>query len=613
MSKNPWKEVEKTVEDKLMKKFQELDWPEENLSESLEEPSESSFGDLASTICFELPKKLKRSPDDLAGELEDELEPGGLIEKVESEGGYVNFFLDDKKLASLTLSAIEEEEENFGHIEKDGKKTVIEHTSVNPTKPLHIGHGRNSIIGDTMSKILKSQGREVEVHNYIDDLGLQVAQTLVPYTSNGEETNEKFDHFLGKLYVDFHEKAESDPELKEEARDILTEMEEESEMAEKARNMSERCVKSNLKTSDRLNIDYDLLVWESDITKSGILEETLDRLNETSYLVEGSEEKEGANVLKLEDFGIDDKVMVRSDGTAVYTAKDLAYQLWKFGEVEADLDFEFHSERNGENRTYTTSQNGDLNTNFGDANQVVNVIGVEQKYPQKVVFTALKTLGLEKEFENSHHLAYEHVSLPSEKFKGREGTWIGYSMDKVINETVSRAKKEVEKRNPEADEDFLKETAEKVGISAIRFSLIRSSPEKKVVFEWDRALDFNRNSGPAVQYSHARACSILRKAGKIEETLDASTFQKPQEYELIKKLAKFPQIVKKSSKQFRPHMLAEYAADLSLKFNKFYEVAPVLDAESKDLEKSRLRLVKTSKIVLENVLNLLGIKAPEKM
>ncbi len=613
MSKNPWKKVKKIVEEKLRKKFQELDWPEDNLSESLEEPPESSFGDIASTICFELPKKLKRSPDDLAGELEDELEPEGLIEKVESKGGYINFFLDDEKFASLTLDAIEEEKDNFGHVKEDGEKTIIEHTSVNPTKPLHIGHGRNSIMGDTMSRILKSQGHKVEVHNYIDDLGLQVAQTLVPYLSNEEEKDEKFDHFLGKLYVDFHEKAESDPELEKKARDFLAEMEEDSELAEKARSMSERCVKSNLKTSDRLNIDYDLLVWESDITKSGILEETLDRLNETNYLVEGSGDKKGAKVLKLEDFGIEDKVMVRSDGTAVYTAKDLAYQLWKFGEVEADLDFEFHSERNEENKTYTTSQNGDKNSIFGDANQVVNVIGVEQKYPQKVVFTALKTLGLEKEFENSHHLAYEHVSLPSEKFKGREGTWIGYSMDKVIDETVSRAKKEVEKRNPEADEEFLEKTAEKVGISAIRFSLIRSSPEKEVVFEWDRALDFNRNSGPAVQYSHARACSILRKAGEVEENHDASTFQEPQEYELLKKLAKFPEIVKESSKQFRPHMLAEYAADLSLKFNKFYEVAPVLEAESEDLEKSRLRLVKTSRIVLENVLNILGIKAPEKM
>ncbi len=616
MSNNPWNQFKKSVLKKLKKAFQELEWPEADLSESLEEPPDSSFGDLASTVCFELPEKLKKSPFDLSSKLAGQIEPSGLVKKVESEGGYVNFFFDEEGLASLTLEEIEDTGGEYGYSEKDGEKVIIEHTSVNPTKPLHVGHGRNAIIGDTMYRILEAGSHEVEIQNYVDDLGLQVAQTLIPYLSEEEvDSGEKFDHFLGKLYVDFHENLESNPELEGDARDFLSEMEEgTSDLAKKARDMAEECVKSNLETSDRLNIDYDLLVWESDISGSGMLDETLDRLKETPYLVEGEGEHEGALVLELGDFGIEDKVMVRSDGTAVYTARDLAYQLWKFGEVSADLYFDLHSKRPSGVKTYTTVSDGGSDYGFGDADRVINVIGVEQKYPQQVVFTALNTMGLEKEYENSHHLAYEHVSLPSEKFKGREGTWIGYSVDSVLDETVSRAKEEVEKRNPEADDDFLEKAAEAVGVGAFRYSLIRTSPEKEVVFRWGEALNFERNSGPAIQYSHARACSILRKADEKEvDEYTVSIFEEPQEYRLIKKLAKFPKAVRTAGEQFRPHLLAEYAADLSLIFNKFYEVAPVLDAESEELRRSRLRLVNCSRIVLGNVLNLLGIEAPEKM
>ncbi len=425
-----------------------------------------------------------------------------------------------------------------------GKKVVIEHTSVNPTKPLHIGHGRNAIIGDTMARVLEACGHEVEVQNYIDDLGFQVAQTLLAYRSEEEVSEEKFDHFLGELYVEFHERLESEPELEEEAREVLSRLEEgEGELAQEARKMSLRCVESNLETTDRLNIDYDLLVWESDISRSGILDETLDRLGQTPYLVEGEGEQEGTLVLELGDFDLEDKVMVRSDGTPVYTARDIAYQLWKFGEVELDLKFGFHSERDSGEKTYTTVPEGDSEFDFAGADQVINVIGMEQRYAQKVVFSALKALGLENECENSYHMAYDHVRLPSEKFVGRRGTWMGYSVDKVLDETISRAKDEVEKRNPEADEEFVDKAAEVVGAGAVRYSLIRSSPEKEVVFKWEEALDFERNSGPAIQYSHARASSILRKAEEEPGEHSDDVFEKDKEMELIKKLSKFPEVV----------------------------------------------------------------------
>lgn len=618
MSGRPWKRFKEEVRDEVEEALEELGWPSEGLDESLEEPPDPSFGDLACTLPFKLPRKLKKSPQDISEELAETIEGSGngnLIEEVEAEGGYVNFFVNASELTELTLGEIREMDEKYGHLEGGGEKVLIEHTSVNPTKPLHVGHGRNAILGDTMARILDAYGQEVEVQNYIDDLGLQVAQTLIPYLEAEEVTEEKFDHFLGKLYVDFHERAESDPKLRKRARDVLSKMEEGTgETAQKARNMALMCVGSNLRTSDRMNIDYDLLVWESDITKTGMLDEALEMLEDTEYLVEGEDEHEGALVLKLDDFGLEDKVMVRSDGTAVYTARDLAYQLWKFGRIDADLRFELHSRRPDETETYTTIPEDGERMDFGNADRVINVIGVEQKYPQRVIFAALKALGLEEESERSHHLAYDHVRLPSEKFSGREGTWIGYSVDKVLDESVRRAEEEVRKRNPEADEEFIERAAEDVGVGAVRYSLIRSSPEKEVVFQWEEALDFERNSGPAVQYSHARACSILRKAVVEEaERFERNVFETDKAEKLIKKISKFPEVVAEAGEEQQPHRLAVYASELSLLFNKFYEVAPVLDAKTEDLKRARLNLVKCTQIVLRNALDLLGIAAPERM
>ncbi|MBS3815636.1 MAG: arginine--tRNA ligase [Hadesarchaea archaeon] len=612
---SPWKEFKSDVLKALKKALSELEWPKKNLKNSLEEPPDESLGDFATTICFELPKELKKSPKKIAEKLTEETPTIGMISRVESVDGYVNFFVDESELTSLTLEKIQENDSEYGFSEEgEDEKVVIEHTSVNPTKPLHIGHGRNAILGDTVSRILKASGREVEIQNYIDDLGLQVAQTLLGYRITEDEPEGKFDHFLGNIYVDVHDRLDSEPELEEEARKILSELETgEGETVEEARELSEKCVESNLETSDRLSIDYDLLVWESDIINSGIWEETLEKLEKTPYLIEGEGKHEGTLVLRLEEFGLDDKVMVRSDGTTVYTARDLAYQMWKFGEVKANLSFEEHSERSDGRKTYTTSSNGSEDFSFANADRVINVIGMEQRFPQKVISTALKALGLEDEYQKSHHLAYEHVRLPSKKFVGRRGTWIGYSVDKVVDEAVSRAREEVEKRNPEASEEFKDNAAEIVGVGAVRYALIQSSPEKEVVFKWEEALNFERNSGPAIQYSHARASSILRKSEENKVDYSLGELEEPQEFQLVKHLSKFPEVVSSAAGKFQPHLLANYAAELALLFNKFYEVAPVIKAETEELKATRLKLVDCTKIVLENALNLLGIKAPEKM
>ncbi len=616
MVANPWGEFKRDVCDALVAALSKLGWkPPKKLEEMLEEPPDPKLGDLATRLCFELAKSLHKSPMWLAAELGKTIKPVGLIARVEVADSYVNFFVDVPKLAELTLRTIGRADAKYGCFDLGkGKKVVIEHTSVNPTKPLHIGHGRNAVIGDTMARILRALGHEVEVQNYIDDMGRQVAETLLAYRLIKRKPRAKFDHVLGLIYAEMHKRLGQDPKLEQQVQKVLTQLERgKGAPVRRARQLAERCVEANLETTDRLGIGYDLLTWESDIARSGMLKETLQRLRATPYVVEGTGEWAGTLVLRLVDFGIGDKVLVRSDGTAVYTARDIAYQLWKFGRTKAGLRFKLHSKRSDGTRTHATAQLGRVSRKFANAAKAINVVGAEQRFPQQVVFTALKALGLEKECENSHHLAYEHVWLPSGRFSGRKGTWVGFSVDDVIEEAVARAHVVVEEHAPKASERFKREAAEFVGVGAVRYSLVCTSPEKRITFKWEEALNFDRNSGPAVQYSHARACSILRKAKRRGGKHPSDVFKLPQEQHLIKLLAKFPEVVCGAGKRLQPHLPALCAAELALAFNTFYEAAPVIEAETAELRAARLRLVNCVRIVLRNALNLMGITAPERM
>lgn len=583
--------------------------PPRKVEETLTQPPDPSLGDLSSTLCLELAKGMGRSPQEIAQELVGRMRCRGLLERIEAVRGYLNFFVHLPSFADLTLTEIEKAGERYGRGEEGkGKKVIIEHTSVNPTKPLHIGHGRNAVLGDTVARILRERGYTVEVHNYIDDLGRQMAETLVALSEIKEKPKGKFDHILGRLYVELHHLLEDHPELEKKVEEVLRELERGGKLSERARKIAERCVKANLLTTDRLGVSYDLLVWESDLVRSGILQEVLERLKRTPYLVRGEGEKAGTWVLRLP--GEEEKVLIRSDGTAVYTARDIAYQLWKFGLTERTLKFRFHSERRDGTKTYTTCKGGRVMRRFGHAEMVINVVGAEQKFPQRVVSSALKAMGFHREAENSHHLAYEHVRLPGNRFSGRKGTWIGFTVDEVLEEAISRAKELVKDRS--VSEPLRKRIPEGVAVGAVRFSLLNTSPEKEIVFKWEEALNFDRNSGPAVQYSYARACSILRKAGK-RKIKPVCVFELREEKELLKLLAQYPGTVRQAGEKYQPSLLTRYAADLSLSFNKFYEVAPVLEASTEELRHSRLRLVRATKVVLENTMRLLGIPVLERM
>ena len=624
-----------------MLKKEEKSWEGEIL---FDETPSMEFGDFATTVAFQLAKVFRKAPRVIAQEIVSNLE-GKLpdyIAKIEVAGaGYINFFLEYEKFGTVTVEEMLQKGEHFGESDfGGGKKVIVEHTPVNPTIPLHMGHARNAVLGDTIARLMRALGYNVEVQNYIDDLGVQFAQVLWGYLNMREEfekimeelkkkglsKDDIIDHALGLLYVEVHKKMEEDPEVEKKIRALMKELEEgKSEVAEKGRKLAEDVLKAQMKTTYRLNISYDLLSWESDIVRSGIFEEAYEKIEANPHFEWAKEGKyKGAFIMKLGDLFPDlenpDTVLIRSDGTATYTGKDIAYHLWKFGKVNADMLYKLW-DKVEKHETWTTAKDGEkMPGRFANADIVVNVIGSEQRYEQKAVAYALKLLGYEEAYKNFHHLAYEHVIRPEGKFSGRKGTWIGFTVDEVLDEAVKRAKELVEEKNPGLSEEEKEKIAEVVGVGAVRYNLVKYSPEKIITFRWEDVLNFEGESAPYIQYAHARCASILKKAMETGMTIDPTELLKKADFsrldqkekELIKAIAKFPEIVKTAGRDIKPNLIATYTNELAMIFNRFYMALPVLKAEEGTRE-MRLLLVIATKQVLKNALELMGIEAPEVM
>ena len=600
------------------------------------------LGDFATTVSFQLARVFRKAPKLIAEEVVERLGkklPEGIAD-VRAVNGYINFYLDYDVFGKALVREILEEGNAYGEGKiGTGKKVIVEHTSVNPTKPFHMGHARNAVLGDTMARIMKKLGYAVEVQNYIDDLGVQFAQVLWGYLHLKDEferletklrekgLKEDFiDHVMGLLYVEVNKRIEENPEVEKEVRELMKKLEEgNNEIAEIGRKLAERVVKAQMLTTYRMGIAYDLLSWESDIMRSGIFDEAYKLIEANENFFWATEGKyKGAFVMDLRRLFPDMKnpflVLKRSDGTATYTGKDIAYHLWKFGKVSADMLYK-PWDRHEDHETWTTAPDGEeMPGRFGSADIVINVIGAEQKHPQMAIKYALQLLGFEESADNFHHLAYEHVVRPEGKFSGRKGTWVGFTVDEVLNEAVQRARELVEEKNPSLSDEEKDNIAEAVGVGAVRFNLVKYSPDKVITFRWEDVLNFEGESAPYVQYAHARCASILRKAGERDiETdwralLEKADFSKltNREKELVKLLAKFPEIVEVAGKDVKPHLIPWYVNELASLFNKFYMDHPVLKAEEGIVEE-RLLLVLAVKQVLRNALELLGIEAPEKM
>ena len=598
------------------------------------EPAKPGFGDVSSNVSFLLSKQLKKSPKDIAEIISEKYRHLSKILVLKSEAhpsGYLNFFADWTKLSQLIIS--ESYLDTFGDVNVGNNSTiVIEHTSVNPNKALHIGHIRNIIIGDTVSRILEKANYNVNVLNYIDDSGLQVADIIVGFKHFGfslESPNaKKFDHYCGDdVYVKTTEKYDTDPSLEEIRKSVLKELEDgTSETAKFADKITKRVLSSQLETCWNLGVSYDCLNFESQIIRSGLWSKIFEKLKEMNLIKFENEGKNAGCWVIRGEGKEEDKVIVRSNGTATYIAKDIPYAAWKLGLLEDPFNYEKYEKEQPNSRILwqtTLNENNPTSKNF-TGEKVVTVIDSRQDRLQKII-TSL--MGKFKSTSDTYvHLGYESVTLSSDTAKtigldtdgkqaqmsGRKGLYV--NADSVYDLLKEKTMEETQKRHSEMDISEIKTIAHSVSVGTLRYEMIKQDLDKIITFDLTKSLSLEGDTSPYIQYSHARASRILEKSEYAPSIdVDFSLLSEKSELELVKIIGLFGINVMDAANNLSPKVIARYCYDLAVSFNSFYEHVKVLGIGDEKLEKSRLCLVNSFKMTLVKSLNLLGITAPEIM
>jgi arginyl-tRNA synthetase len=598
------------------------------------EPAKPGFGDVSSNISFLLAKHMKKSPKEISITLSEKYSQLNhtLVSKVESHSsGYLNFFADWEKLTQLILS--ESNLEEFGFVDLGKNSTiVVEHTSVNPNKALHIGHVRNIIVGDVISRILKKANYKVNVLNYVDDSGLQVADILVGFRHLGfsQEPPEgkKFDHYCGDdVYVKTTEKYEQNSNLEDIRKNVLKELENgDSETAQFADNITGRVLESQLETCWNLGVTYDCLNYESQIIRSGLWSKIFEKLK-AMKLVEFENEGKNSGCWVIRGEGKEeDKVIVRSNGTATYIAKDIPYAAWKLGLLEDPFNYKKYQKPQPNSRilwqTTLNSSNDPKQKFSGD--KVITVIDSRQARLQKIITTLMAKF---KSTSDAYvHMGYESVTLSPEtastlgldtegkqaQMSGRKGLYV--NADSVYDLLKKKTIEETSKRHPEMNESDIQSIAHQISVGTLRYEMIKQDLDKIISFDLTKSLSLEGDTAPYIQYTHARAARIIEKSGDSPSIeVDFSLLKDPNELNLVKLIGLFDMQVRDSASNLSPKVIARYCHDLAVSFNSFYENVKVLDIDDKSLEKSRLCLVNSFKITIERSLNLLGIIAPDKM
>jgi len=536
----------------------------------LEIPPDSSLGDYA-LPCFKLCKIYRKAPNEIAQELCKKIKLDNIIEKVMVNGPYLNFFINKKTLTKGTLNKITKEKNKYGSKKIKNKKILIEHTSINPNASPHVGRARNAIIGDALTRLFKFQGYKTETHYFVNDVGKQIA-FLVLGCEKKKKVN--FDNLLN-IYINISKKAAKDPKIEKNAFELLHKLEKgDKKTIKKFRDVVKICIDGQKKIFSELDIRYDYFDFESDYLKSKETDNILNKLKKTNKLFEDEEKR---YVLNQKEFNLAMKsqvlVLTRADKTSLYPLRDLAYTI--------DKEKKKH-DRN------------------------ILVLGEDQKLYFQQLKAALSIIN----YKAPEVIHYSFVLLKEGKMSTRQGNLV--LLEHFMDEAVKKAEKEIKKRN-KISKAKLKKLASAIGYGAIKYNIIRVSPEKNVTFDWQHALSFEGDTGPYLQYSHARICSILRKYNKkVTDKIDYSLLKSNEELSLIKQLNNFPDIVNQSSSLLKPHLIANYLYNLSQNLNEFYHKCPILKAEDK-LKKARLLLISCVKQTLANGLAVLGIEALERM
>jgi arginyl-tRNA synthetase len=657
------------------------------LSVVLERPPEIEMGEAASPVCFELAKRLKKAPRAIAQEIANSLGKIDGIAKVEvAGGGYLNAYFDRGAFWAAELQGLKPLSSSKADIAPEGAthkakekipagKIIVEHTSINPNKAAHIGHVRNAVLGDTMARTLRAAGHNVQVQNYIDNTGVQVADVVIGFLEMEKRTpvsvkmmamEPRFDYFCWDLYAAATSFFAEDKARAAALRGATLRAIEEGrgEEAEVAETVADSIVGFHLRTMARLGIAYDLLARESEILHLHFWDAAFEKLKEAKAIYkaevgkmagcwvmpwkeEGKEStSEDAEGTEEDEENSQDKIIVRSNGTVTYVGKDIAYQLWKFGLLGKDFRYaRWKNAPEGETVWATTAMKGEADApHFGDpAVAVFNVIDSRQAYPQAVVAAGLRALGHETEADHSTHLSYERVVLtprcaqelgyelteeeakrPYVEVSGRKGQ--GVKADDLIDKLEGAALAEVMERHPDMDDAERMRTAHAIAIGALRFFLMKFTRGAIIAFDFKDALSFEGETGPYCQYAVVRIRGIRRKgaeAASAEGERAAVTRESAAKFlggadgavmwELLLAVGSLDSAVDAAISAQEPAFLAKYAFQLAQGFNNFYHKHHILSEG--DAEKRAFLLAMTEVVERElvRVLELLGIEAPEKM
>lgn len=544
----------------------------QELADMIETPPDPEMGDYA-LPCFKLAKILRKAPPKIAQELSDALSRPEWIDRIEVAGGYLNFFLSRSEYARQVLAA--SLREGYGSSkEGEGKKIVIDYSSINIAKPFHIGHLSTTAIGNSLYRIYQYLGYECVGINHLGDWGTQFGKLISAYKrwGNKEEIEKRSIHAMLELYVRFHEEAKKDPALDDEGRAWFKKIEDGDEEALRIFEwFKELTLKEVAKVYDLLGVHFDSYAGESFYNDK--MQPVIDELRAKNML----ELSEGAYVVRLDAYNLPPCIILKSDGTTLYATRDLAAAFYR-------------------KKTY-------------DFHKALYVVAYQQNLHFKQLFQVIELMGYPwaKDME---HVAFGMVSLTDGTLSTREGRVV--FLEEVLNQAIAKTRAVIEEKNPDLEN---KDTVSRdVGVGAVVFSALSSSRIKDIVFDLDRVLNFDGETGPYVQYTHARARSLLRRAqGQFEVDCDYSALSGPQAFSVLRSLGAFPETIRKAADKNEPSLITRHVIDLAQAFNRFYYDVRVIDEEQPQATAARLALAKATAEVIKTGLHLIGLNAPDRM